>query len=135
MAEAANIHHVKAHFSSLCNSAHAGQDIILIKYRKPYARLVPLEKRPRGLGFVPGPMDDRFFEPLSRASCGRTAAAFCPAPWSRFIPRQRIASFRELERQVQVVGQQRYRRASRADDFDLQTERQLLPRAVGGQHR
>ncbi len=60
-----NVHAAKTHFSQLLERAHAGEEIIIAKAGKPYARLVPLEpagKRP--LGFVSAPIDDAFFEPL-----------------------------------------------------------------------
>jgi prevent-host-death family protein len=64
MAEIVDLQDAKAHFSALVQRAHAGQEIILTKHGKPYARLVPLEPRPRRLGFMPGRVDHSFFEPL-----------------------------------------------------------------------
>jgi len=52
-------------FSSLLEEAHAGEEIIIAKEGKPYARLVPLEpptKRP--LGFVSATISDAFLDPL-----------------------------------------------------------------------
>ena len=60
-----DLHAAETHFSHLLERAHAGEEIIIAKAGKPYARLVPLEpagKRP--LGFVSAPIDDAFFEPL-----------------------------------------------------------------------
>ena len=37
-----NVHEAKTQFSRLLEQAHAGQEIILAKAGKPYARLVPL---------------------------------------------------------------------------------------------
>ena len=37
-----NVHEAKTHFSRLLEQAHAGQEIILAKSGRPYARLVPL---------------------------------------------------------------------------------------------
>ena len=37
-----NVHDAKTHFSRLLEQAHAGQEIILAKAGKPYARLMPL---------------------------------------------------------------------------------------------
>ena len=37
-----NVHEAKTQFSRLLAQAHAGQEIILAKAGKPYARLVPL---------------------------------------------------------------------------------------------
>jgi prevent-host-death family protein len=61
-----NVHEAKTHFSKLLEQAHQGQEIIVAKAGKPYARLVPLapaqpERRPGRLG---GRVDDAFFEPL-----------------------------------------------------------------------
>ncbi len=65
-----NVHDAKTHLSRLLERAHAGEEIILAKAGKPYARLLPLESLPakRELGFVQldGPLpDDLFLEPMS----------------------------------------------------------------------
>jgi prevent-host-death family protein len=60
-----NVHAAKTHLSQLLERAHAGEEIVIAKAGKPYARLVPLApmtKRP--LGFVSATIDDAFFEPL-----------------------------------------------------------------------
>lgn len=64
MAEIVNVHEAKTHFSRLLERAHAGEEIILAKAGKPYARLVPLARQERRLGFVQGHVDESFFEPL-----------------------------------------------------------------------
>ena len=61
-----NVHQAKTQFSRLLEQAHAGQEIILAKAGKPYARLVPLaapaaERRPGRLKFT---LSDKFFEAL-----------------------------------------------------------------------
>ena len=61
-----NVHEAKTHFSRLLEQAHQGQEIIVAKAGKPYARLVPLtepvpERRP---GRLVGVVGDAFFEPL-----------------------------------------------------------------------
>jgi prevent-host-death family protein len=67
MTSIVNVHDAKTHFSKLLDRAHAGEEIILAKAGKPYARLVPLEKprverRPGGLNVrIP---DEFFFDPL-----------------------------------------------------------------------
>lgn len=38
-----NIHEAKTHLSRLLERAHAGEEIILAKAGKPYAKLVPLD--------------------------------------------------------------------------------------------
>ena len=64
-----NVHDAKTQFSKLLEQAHAGQEIILAKAGKPYARMVPLApatpKRLRGR--VIGINDSAFFEPLPEA--------------------------------------------------------------------
>ncbi len=64
-----NVHDAKTQFSKLLERAHAGQEIILAKAGKPYARMMPLApaapKRQRGR--VKGIIDDAFFEPLPEA--------------------------------------------------------------------
>lgn len=62
-----NVHEAKTHFSKLLERAHAGEEIVLAKAGKPYARLVPLKedkprRRPGRLkGWV---IPDSFFDPL-----------------------------------------------------------------------
>ena len=62
-----NVHDAKTQFSKLLEQAHSGQEIILAKAGKPYARMVPLApvvpKRQRGR--VKEVIDDAFFDPLS----------------------------------------------------------------------
>lgn len=36
-----NVHEAKTHFSRLLDRAHAGEEIVLAKAGKPYAKLVP----------------------------------------------------------------------------------------------
>ncbi len=62
-----NVHDAKTHFSKLLDRAHAGEEIVLAKAGKPYARLVPLvptlvQRKP---GRLAGSVDDEFFLPLS----------------------------------------------------------------------
>lgn len=62
-----NVHEAKTQFSRLLEQAHAGQEIILSKAGKPYARMVPLaqqEKSRRMPGRLVGHIDESFFEPL-----------------------------------------------------------------------
>ncbi len=61
-----NVHDAKTHFSKLLDLAHAGQEIVLAKAGKPYARLMPLPnaKRKRIPGRLGGRVEDAFFESL-----------------------------------------------------------------------
>jgi prevent-host-death family protein len=61
-----NVHDAKTHFSRLLEQAHGGQEIILAKAGKPYARLVPLapETGKRRPGRLAGRIGEAFFEPL-----------------------------------------------------------------------
>ena len=64
--EIINVHDAKTHFSRLLDKAHAGEEIILAKAGKPYARLMPLagdptQRKPGGLN---GKLGDEFFDPL-----------------------------------------------------------------------
>ena len=63
-----NVHEAKTHLSRLIDQAHAGEEIILAKAGKPYARLVPLaEHAPiRRPGRLRGILGDEFF------ACRRT---------------------------------------------------------------
>jgi prevent-host-death family protein len=42
MAIQANVHEAKTHFSELLERAHNGEEVIIAKAGKPYARLVPI---------------------------------------------------------------------------------------------
>lgn len=68
-----NVHEAKTHLSRLLDQAHAGQEIILAKAGKPYARLLPLADQPvqRRAGRLPGKVDDAFFEPLPESELDR----------------------------------------------------------------
>ena len=60
-----NVHEAKTQLSRLLKRAHDGEEIILAKAGKPYARLVPLDTGlPRQPGIASGRVDDAFFEPL-----------------------------------------------------------------------
>lgn len=71
MPASVNVHEAKTHFSKFLERAHAGEEIILAKGGKPYARLVPLADAPKGkrqpgglvvTGEIP---DSVWFEPMS----------------------------------------------------------------------
>lgn len=65
-----NVHDAKTQFSRLLEQAHAGQELILSKADKPYARKVQLaqqDKPKRMLGRLAGYIDEAFFEPLPEA--------------------------------------------------------------------
>jgi prevent-host-death family protein len=66
MNEIINVHEAKTHLSRLLDKAHAGEEIVLGKAGKPYARLVPLEpiEIKRKPGRLKGKLDPAFFEPL-----------------------------------------------------------------------
>ncbi|TSA02552.1 MAG: type II toxin-antitoxin system Phd/YefM family antitoxin [Methylococcus sp.] len=61
-----NVHEAKTHFSRLLEQAHSGQEILLAKAGKPYARLMPLERdtAKRQPGRLQGRVTEAFFEPL-----------------------------------------------------------------------
>ncbi|MFP4258937.1 MAG: type II toxin-antitoxin system Phd/YefM family antitoxin [Desulfovermiculus sp.] len=60
-----NVHEAKTHLSKLLKRAHEGEEIILAKGGKPYARLLPLEDmQPRVPGLIDGWIDDSFFDSL-----------------------------------------------------------------------
>jgi prevent-host-death family protein len=65
MPEIINVHQAKTQFSRLLKRAHEGEEIILAKAGKPYAKLVPLDQpKERVPGIAVGKVDDTFFEPL-----------------------------------------------------------------------
>jgi prevent-host-death family protein len=66
MSHTANVHEAKTHFSKLLEQAHQGEEIIVAKAGKPYARLMPLADapKPRRPGRLAGRVGDAFFDPL-----------------------------------------------------------------------
>ncbi|MCF8052876.1 MAG: type II toxin-antitoxin system Phd/YefM family antitoxin [Desulfobacterales bacterium] len=64
--ETVNVHEAKTHFSKLLERVHSGEEIIIAKAGKPYAKLVPLgrEMKERVPGIADGAVTDAFFEPL-----------------------------------------------------------------------
>ena len=67
MAITVNVHEAKTQFFRWLELAHNGQEIVLSKAGKPYARMVPLvqkEKSTRIPGRLAGHIDEAFFEPL-----------------------------------------------------------------------
>ncbi len=61
-----NVQDAKTKFFKLLEQAHAGEEIILAKAGKPYARLVPLAQsvKKRTPGRLPSIDDSRFFDAL-----------------------------------------------------------------------
>ena len=60
-----NVHEAKTTLSRLLEKAHAGEEIIVAKAGKPYARLVPLElPEERIPGRYIEPVPPGFFDPL-----------------------------------------------------------------------
>ena len=65
MEETINIHYAKTHFSKLLLRVHSGEEIIISKAGRPYAKLIPLEEqRERKPGIANGSVTKSFFEPL-----------------------------------------------------------------------
>ncbi len=59
-----NVHKAKTHFSKLLTRAHNGEEIIIGKAGKPYAKLIPLSPtKERIPGIAKGALTDAFFEP------------------------------------------------------------------------
>lgn len=60
-----NVNEAKTQLSKLLDRAHRGEEVVISKGGKPYARLVPLETPPpRQAGWLKGKLSPRFFEPL-----------------------------------------------------------------------
>ena len=60
-----NVHEAKTHLSRLLDRAHAGEEIVIAKNGKPYARLAPLAApSSRVPGLLHGEVEDAFFDPL-----------------------------------------------------------------------
>jgi len=68
-----NVHDAKTHLSRLLERAHRGEEIILAKAGKPYAKLVPLDRETgdRTPGRLRGvAMTDEFFDELPEDELG-----------------------------------------------------------------
>ena len=60
-----NVHEAKTQFSRLLDRAHAGEEIIIAKAGKPFARLVPLaDPEERVPGWYPERIPDSFYDQL-----------------------------------------------------------------------
>jgi prevent-host-death family protein len=60
-----NVHEAKTRLSELLQRVSAGEEIVLAKYGRPVARLVPYDApRKRRLGFVHGRVPKSFFQSL-----------------------------------------------------------------------
>ena len=66
MATVVNVHEAKTHLSKLLERAHGGEEIIVAKAGRPYARLVALAPDPsaRRPGGLEGSVGDEFLAPL-----------------------------------------------------------------------
>jgi prevent-host-death family protein len=63
-----NVHEAKTQLSKLLERAHRGEEIVISKGGKPFARLVPLEPPPpRKGGWLRGKLGRAFWEPLPEA--------------------------------------------------------------------
>lgn len=60
------MHEAKTHLSKLLDEVKAGEEVILAKMGKPYARLVPIEApREVPMGFLRGNVTEEFLHPLT----------------------------------------------------------------------
>ncbi len=66
MTKVVDVQEAQANFSALLEQAHSGQEIILEKGGKPYARLIPVPsgESSRKPGRLKGKVGDEFFESL-----------------------------------------------------------------------
>ena len=63
--ETVNVHEAKTHLSRLLERAHSGEEIVIAKNGKPFARLAPLTPRsPRLPGLLKGNLVGDLFTPL-----------------------------------------------------------------------
>lgn len=69
--ESVNVHEARTHLSRLLERVHNGEEVIIAKNGRPYARLCPLEKPPpRRSGLLAGEVGDASFEPLPEEELG-----------------------------------------------------------------
>lgn len=70
--EIINIHEAKTHFSKLLARVHSGEEIIIAKSGKPYARIIPIKHaKQRVPGIAKGKVTEAFFEPLPEEDLSR----------------------------------------------------------------
>jgi prevent-host-death family protein len=71
--ETVSVHEAKTQFTRLLERVHAGEEVIIAKAGKPYAKLVPLDSRlkERLPGIAKGALTTAFFEPLSEEELSR----------------------------------------------------------------
>jgi len=61
-----NVHEAKTQLSRILERVIEGEEFVIAKAGKPYARLIPLDyKKLREPGMIKGSIDSAFFEPLS----------------------------------------------------------------------
>lgn len=60
-----NVHYAKTNLSKILDEVKAGEDFILAKMGKPYARLSPLQSPKKvPMGFLKGEIGEEIFDPL-----------------------------------------------------------------------
>ncbi len=70
--EMINIHQAKTQFSKLLLRVQSGEEIIISKAGKPYAKLIPLQApTKRTPGIAKGRVTDAFFDPLPEEELGQ----------------------------------------------------------------
>ena len=63
--KAINVHEAKTQLSKLLDRAHHGEEVLISKGGRPWARLCPLEPlAPREGGWLKGKLGNAFFKPL-----------------------------------------------------------------------
>ena len=82
MSKIVNVHEAKTYLSQLLERVNAGEEIIIAKSGKPVARLMPLERRKRNLGFVTGTVPEAFSSPCRTTCWGRGARSWGQASCS-----------------------------------------------------
>lgn len=70
--EIINIHQAKTQLSQLLLRVHSGEEIIISKAGKPYAKLIPLQQpTKRTPGIAKGRVTDAFFDALPEEEMGQ----------------------------------------------------------------
>ncbi|MGD0800927.1 MAG: type II toxin-antitoxin system prevent-host-death family antitoxin [Terracidiphilus sp.] len=65
------VHQAKTHFSRLLKEAEAGQEVIVMRGKKPVAKVVPINEPPKSKRQIAGlfegvvTYDDKVFEPMT----------------------------------------------------------------------
>ncbi|EFK96837.1 prevent-host-death family protein [sediment metagenome] len=70
--EIVNINEAKTHFLKILARVNSGEEIVIVKSGKPYAKITPIKQAKQRIpGIAKGKVTEDFFEPLPEEELGR----------------------------------------------------------------